>query len=184
MTVEYTLTDKVLYYFTRRTRQLEGMKLYAVLDNARDERIFPALREYRCEYRHLYVGALPPVLERAAPHVVEVNPGSAFARWLIEEGWGMSWGIFLASPARLDVLKNHFRELFRVRDEKGKIMYFRYFDPRVFRVYLPTCTRDELRIVFGEVRHFFSEGEDRNLVTDYWFEDSKFFKRATRFKEG
>lgn len=178
--MEGTLTDRVLYYFSRRTRQLPDMKLYAILDNARDERIYPALSEYKCEYRHLYRGSLPPVLEEVAPHLVEMNPRSAFARWLIEEGWGMSWGIFIASPARLDVLKNHFRELVRVKDEAGRVMYFRFYDPRVFRVYMPTCTKEELRAVFGEARYFFTEGEDRNMIIEYRVEDSSFLKRTTR----
>ena len=181
MKKEHTLADKVLYYFTRKAKQLPDMRFYVILDNARDERIYPALKEYKCEYRHLYRGSLPLVLEKAAPHLVEINPRSAFARWLIEEGWGMSWGIFLASPARLDVLKNHFRDLIRVKDEKGRVIYFRYYDPRVFRVYMPTCTTEELRTVFGQARHFFVEGEDPNLVIEYRVEDSKFLKRTTRF---
>jgi hypothetical protein len=181
MVMEHTLTEKVIYYFTRKAKQLPDMKLYAILDTARDERIYPALRQYRCQYRHLYRGSLPPVLEEVAPHLVEVNPRSAFARWLIEEGWGMSWGIFLASPARLDILKNHFRDLVRVRDEEGRIIYFRYYDPRVFRVYMPTCTDEELQSVFGRVRHFFTEAQNGSLVIEYGVEDSRFFKRVTRF---
>ena len=177
---ELALAERVLYYFTRKAEQLTGMRFYVILDNARDERIYPALAKYRCEYRHLYRGSLPPVLERAAPHLVEVNPRSAFTRWLIEEGWGLSWGIFLASPARLDVLKNHFRELVRVKDEKGRVMYFRYYDPRVFRVYMPTCTTEELGAVFGQTRHFFVEGGDPSLMIEYRVEDSKFLKRTTR----
>jgi hypothetical protein len=121
--MEHALTDAVISYFTQKAEQLPDMKLYAILDTARDERIYQALGEYRCEYRHLLRGSLPPVLEKVAPHLVEVNPGSGFARWLIEEGWGMSWGIFLASPARLDILKNHFRDLVRVKDEEGRSIY-------------------------------------------------------------
>jgi hypothetical protein len=179
--MERAFTDTVISYFVRKAAQLPDMKVYAILDTARDERIYPALAEYRCEYRHLFRGSLPPVLEKVAPHLVEVNPSSGFARWLIEEGWGMSWGIFLASPARLDILKNHFRDLVRVKDEAGRTIYFRYYDPRVFRVYLPTCTKDELQAVFGQVRHFFTEGEDGNLAIEYRIEDSKFLKRITRF---
>jgi hypothetical protein len=180
MKKEHSLADMVIYFITRRAKQLPDMRFYAILDNARDERIYPALAEFKCEYRHLYRGSLPRVLEEVAPHLVEVNPQSEFARWLIEQGWGMSWGIFLASPARLDVLKNHFRDLVRVKDEEGRIMYFRYYDPRVFRVYMPTCRNEELRAVFGQVRHFFVEGEDSHLVIEYRIEDSKFLKRTSR----
>jgi hypothetical protein len=180
MAMERTLPDKILYYLAQREKQVPNIRFYALLDNARDERIYPALKEYRCEYRHLYRGRLPLVLEQVAPHLVEVPPRSAFARWLVEEGWGMSWGIFLASPARLDILKNHFRDLIRVKDEKGKVIYFRYYDPRVFRVYMPTCTTEELRAVFGQTRYFFVEGEDPNVVIEYWVENSGFRRRTSR----
>jgi len=180
MKKELTLADRVIYYFARRAKQLPEMRFYAILDNARDERIYPALAEFKCEYRHLYRGNLPPVLEQVSPHLVEFNPRSAFARWLIHEGWGRSWGIFLASPARLDVLKNHFRDLVKVKDETGRIMYFRYYDPRVFRVYIPSCTRKELQSVFGQAQHFFLEGEEPHLVIEYRVEDSKFRKGTTR----
>jgi len=37
--MEHTLTEKVIYYFTRKAKQLPDMKLYAILDTARDELI-------------------------------------------------------------------------------------------------------------------------------------------------
>lgn len=41
---------------------------------------------------------------------------------------------------------------------------FRYYDPRVLRVYLPTCRPDELRTVFGPIRSYLVEGEDGSLI--------------------
>ena len=172
METDHTRAEKVLDYFNRRAEQLSQMCFYVILDTARDARIHPALAAYRCEYRCLYKGKLPAVLEKAAPHIVEVDFASPFARWLIEEGWGMNWGIGFASPARLDVLKNHFRGLVRVKDEKGRTLYFRYYDPRVLRVYLPTCTAGELQDVFGKAKVFFVEGEDANQVMEYQVEDT------------
>lgn len=36
-------------------------------------------------------------------------------------------------------------------------MLFRFYDPRVLRLYLPTCTSTELEQVFGPVGTFFTE---------------------------
>ena len=39
-------------------------------------------------------------------------------------------------------------------------MLFRFYDPRVMRMYLPTCTAEELAIVFGPVGAYLLEGQD------------------------
>ena len=55
----------------------------------------------------------------------------------------------------------HFRQFLRVRDEAGREFFFRFYDPRVLRVYLPTCNSEELRTFFGPVELFSMEGERR-----------------------
>ena len=39
-------------------------------------------------------------------------------------------------------------------------MYFRWYDPRVLSVYLPTCTAEEFAAIFGPVAAFFLESDD------------------------
>lgn len=51
-----------------------------------------------------------------------------------------------------------------VKDAKGGHLYFRYYDPRVLRVYLPTCNAQELGFVFGPLDSFVLEGEDPSAV--------------------
>lgn len=46
-----------------------------------------------------------------------------------------------------------------VRDEQGRSMYFRYYDPRVLGVYLPMCTEEEKRAAFGPVARMMYESE-------------------------
>jgi hypothetical protein len=41
----------------------------------------------------------------------------------------------------------------------GKQVYFRFYDPRVLRVYLPTCTVEEMRTFFGPIKCFLTEGD-------------------------
>ncbi len=38
-------------------------------------------------------------------------------------------------------------------------LYFRYYDPRVMRVYLPTCNAQELAAMFGPIQFYVLEGE-------------------------
>ena len=69
----------------------------------------------------------------------------------------------IESPAGLRELGRHFQAFIMVYDPQGKPLYFRYYDPRVFRIYLPTCNESELKTVFGPVNSFYVEGEDREL---------------------
>jgi hypothetical protein len=47
-----------------------------------------------------------------------------------------------------------------VSGAEGRKLYFRFYDPRVLRVYLPTCTTDERSTFFGPVTCFLMEGEE------------------------
>lgn len=134
-----------------------GAKLYAILDGARDVRIYHALASCDCEYLCLYKGHLPLVLVEAAPYLVELKPKSRFAEWLAAQGWGNSWGIFFTARHDLFDVVSHFRRFILVEDEERNTLYFRFYDPRVMRVYLPTCTRDELKMIFGPARHIIME---------------------------
>lgn len=140
-----------------------ALGVWALLDGARDERIHRALLDSRLEYRCLFAGPLARELEMAAPQLVELLPGHRLTLRLIDEGWGQSWGILLRieDPANL---RHHLRSLLRVQDEAGSKMLFRFYDPRVLRLYLPSCTPDELRQMFGPIDSLLCEGEGSELI--------------------
>jgi hypothetical protein len=108
----------------------------------------------------LYRGELPPDLAACAPYLVHLQVETAFTEWIVREGWGKHWGIFALSSSDLRVLRNHFRALLTVYDPDGKPVLFRYYDPRVLRIYLPTCNREELGTFFGPVDSYVLEDED------------------------
>jgi hypothetical protein len=93
-------------------------------------------------------------------------------------GWGESWGIFVRmnDPSNL---RYHLRTFLRVRDEPGRTLLFRYYDPRVLRVYLPTCRPDELKAVFGPIDSYLTEGEDGQSVIEFEFDGSQLQERRT-----
>jgi hypothetical protein len=47
-----------------------------------------------------------------------------------------------------------------VYDATGKPMLFRYYDPRVFRIFMPTCNTAELSEVFGPAAYYIMEDTD------------------------
>jgi hypothetical protein len=148
--------------FIERVIRKEGMgttTVYAVLDTARGHRVFEAVRWSSRPYLPLYGGPLAPEIERVAPYLVELGGDHAFTRRVLTEGWGSSWGCFIVTPLYLEPLRLHLRSLLRVRTERGQSLLFRYYDPRVLRVYLPTCTRQELTTFFGPITRFIAEDE-------------------------
>jgi hypothetical protein len=133
--------------------------LFALLDAARDPEVYEAVMEPGVEARCLYVEELPDELARAAPYIVDLDRSVGFVQRL-REAWGKSWGILARSSASLDELRRHFKGLNIVQGPDGQRLLFRYYDPRVLRVYLPPCTPGELAQVFGPVTELVTEGDD------------------------
>jgi hypothetical protein len=141
--------------------------VYAIVDGARDRRIFSNLVNSYANSVCLYRGDLHPELEFAAPYLVQVDFDDRFTQSLIRDGWGQSWCVFLKAPNGMERLRKHLRSLLRVKDESGRSLVFRYYDPRVLRAYLPTCFADELKTVFGGIESFFAESEDASQLIEF-----------------
>ena len=67
-----------------------------------------------------------------------------------------------------------------MRDESGHPMFFRFYDPRVLRTYLPTCTVAELRLIFGPVEAFLLEGEEDDELLELSLRPKGPVRRVTR----
>jgi hypothetical protein len=134
-------------------------RVFTVLDGASIPGLLKKLRELKPAYVCLYRGDLAPDLAECAPYLVQLEPRREFTRWVLSEGWGRHWGIFAETTGDLKDLRKHFRTFLRVRGSDGKVLYFRYYDPRVLRTYLPTCNQVETGLVFGPVRRFLCEDE-------------------------
>ena len=142
-------------------------RIFGIFDGARDERIAPKLGtvpSYECQC--LFAGRLTPRLQMAAPYLVRLYPDRPVTRWLIEEGWGSAWGVFCATDIDIDGLRLHFKKLLWVKDESGRKLYFRFYDPRVLRSFLPICTRDQREQIFGPIAMFRLEDDDGQLLTE------------------
>jgi len=138
----------------------EGLDVYAVLDGASAEQLPQQIGRHAVASACLLPGELDPGLAQVAPYLVALDAQSPFTDWVIGEGWGRHWGIFAVSGAGLRTLRRHFRSLLTVYDPDNLPLFFRYYDPRVLRVYLPTCTSEELDVVFGPVHRYLMEAED------------------------
>lgn len=134
-----------------------GERIYGVVDAARDSALaFAARDRFGERIESLFEGESAPFLTEVAPYMVRIDPQSGYLD-LWSEHLGRSAGILLLTPAEPDELRRHLRQIFIVTDEENKEYFFRYYDPRVLRPFLPTCTAAEAAEFFGSIRHIFAE---------------------------
>ena len=139
----------------------EGESLYAILDAARNIDIAFQLQNIaNVEYISLYKGRKEEPMWDAAPYLVRCVRDSEFFNWVIERGWGDSWGIFATSKGSLEDLCKHFQEFLIVEDEAGKQMYFRFYDPRILPRFLSTLGREQRPGFLGPVNQILLEAKD------------------------
>jgi Domain of unknown function (DUF4123) len=145
----------------------QGQSLYAIVDAARTFDVPFRLRSAKVERECLYRGRSGEVLWHVAPYLVRCEQEAEFFLWMLEEGWGDSWGIYLTSAARLEGLCEHFRQFLLVRTEEDRELYFRFYDPRILRTFLPTCTPEETERLFGPVSCYLMEAEQPETLLKF-----------------
>ncbi len=147
--------------------------VYGILDGASIPGLLPALEEHQPQHLCLYRGELDPELAMTAPYLARLEPESAFTRWILGKGWGQHWGILAVSRADLRELRRHFRSLLMVYGPDTQPLYFRYYDPRVLRAYLPICEPGQASALFGPVRRYLAEGEEPEQLHRFWLAEGR-----------
>ena len=162
----------------------DGASAFAVIDGASAAGLLDKLYGLQPEFACLYRGELAPDLAEVAPYLVRLEPATEFADWVVSEGWGKHWGVFALAHASLREMRRHFRSFLTVYDPEGKPLLFRYYDPRVLRVYLPTCDARELETVFGPVAAYLLEGEDPSEMLRFELSSGALQRRAQPLAPG
>lgn len=150
----------------RLLKMLRGQfqPLLALVDAARDVEILRVLLESKEECESLFEGAEGGMLAHFAPYLVRLSPQSPLLETLVREGWGKGWCVFLTSDKSFEELHRHFRHFLTVKTEEGGELYFRFYDPRVLRVFLPTCAPGEVDEFFGPVKYYLMEEETPEVL--------------------
>ena len=140
--------------------------VYAILDGASCPELLSRLEKHDGEHGCLYGGDLAPDALKRSPFLVRLEAKSPLTDWLLSN-WGSHFGIYAAGPADFALVRQHLRTFLMVRDPKGQHLFFRYYDPRVFRVYLPTCNEEEAAYVFGPLESYALEDEEPGTVLTF-----------------
>lgn len=103
-----------------------------------------------------------------APYLVDLGGNPGLLEKLVVEGWGDSRGIYLTSKVGLKELRDHFRHFTMVMLPGDRPAYFRFYDPRVLRGFLPTCAREQVLEFFGGVvDQFFVESRNGDSIVSF-----------------
>ncbi len=131
----------------------------------------------------LYKGGPNEALHGIAPHLFTLEPRRDFEGWFVKEGWGNAWGLIVKAPVAFEDLVKHFCKFLIIKTEKGEKLYFRFYDPRVLRVFLPTCDKEQLKEFFGPVRMFMMEDEDPSFALQFWLQNFELKSKRVPAKE-
>jgi Domain of unknown function (DUF4123)/FHA domain len=134
--------------------------LFAILDAARDRSILPLLEDdIDGDVQCLYDGQSAADLADYAPYLASLPVGSALLDALILRGWGSSWAVYLTSREPIDTVRHHLRQFLIVQRADGKEAYFRFYDPRVLRIYLESLAGLDVGTFFGPIDAYLMESE-------------------------
>ncbi|MCK7502564.1 MAG: DUF4123 domain-containing protein [Comamonadaceae bacterium] len=138
----------------------ENAKLFAIIDGAQSVELAFVARLMGHPVYTLFSGDMA----EAVAHVLVLT----WSLWANRSPFwkngsrrlGVPAGILLQTTAELEVLvRSICGEIFVVTDEEGQEYFFRYYDPRVIRTFLPTCTASELEEFFGVVDRWIVENK-------------------------
>lgn len=135
----------------------------AILDPACHPYPLSVAQECGCEVVSLFQGRAGAELKRVAPHLVRLSyTQPMMVAWGVL--WGQSMAVLLRSQAGLNEVRAHLRRFLMVQDENGKLLYFRFYDPRILRAFLPACMQAEAASFFGPVDEFICEDSDSGFM--------------------
>jgi len=144
-------------------------RLYGLVDGAQAFELAFAGRLMGHELYTIFSGDLAATAAHVGPCLVVIDEPSGFlARWVKEIGTHA--GVLFESAASLESVCAHLRANFVAAGEDGQEFFFRFYDPRVLRTFLPTCHEDELREFFGPIDRWIAENEGGSAFTVFSLE--------------
>ena len=156
---------------------------YGLLDAARTPELPGEAVTAGMKIRSLYAGEMGEALSDVAPYLVELPLKSSYFEKLAEN-WPDYHFVLFQSQATFEALYKHLRTFLLVKDERGKLLRFRYYDARVLRPFLPACTPAELGGFFGPISRYYILTANGNSVLAHSASGTGLMRRALPLFEG
>jgi len=137
-------------------------RLYAIVDASRGPMtIPPTLQAMTDNVACLYRGQALEEFGDDTAWVAEIAADESVLDWVIDNGFGKRWSIFMQSPHRLADVVRHLRKFTVIEDQEGTAHFFRFYDPRTLRQYLPVLNTQQAAAFFQGVDAFYCENDIR-----------------------
>jgi hypothetical protein len=140
---------------------------YFVIDRARTGSYMDDVYEFNLSISCLYKGRSEENLADYAPYLIEITDEPIALEWILKKSNNDHWGIFISTKLKFEKLYRHLRKFLIVQDENDEELYFRFYDPRVLRMFIPTCDRAQLSEFFGEIDYFITQDEDPDFALKF-----------------
>ena len=140
---------------------------YLLLDAARMARHFDVFREKDCHYECLYEDRSRDDLASVAPYLVTIASGNDLLPWIKDNGFGNAWGVFISAAVGFETLLQHFRKFLVTKTPGTGEQYFRFYDPRVLKRFLPAATAPAIIDFFGPGEAFIAEADTKKDAIAY-----------------
>ena len=136
--------------------QAGGRTLFAIIDAARSPLVRPLLDKAGSPFECLFtLDDMPADVKAYAPYVAELRPQSRLLELLTHHGWNEHWCSYAVSASSLEQMRVHLKKFLVVKLDDDREVFFRFFDPRVMRVFIPACAQEEAERFFGDITAFF-----------------------------
>lgn len=142
-------------------------ELHVILDAAREATVIDRMKASGETFASLYEGDEGEELSAYGPWLVRLSTDKPFLEELVRDGWGKSWGVYLACDRPFPEVRRHLRQFLLAKLPDGRQVCFRYYDPRVLRTYLPTCSAEELAKFCGPVERYLAESADESELLEF-----------------
>ena len=152
---------------------------YALLDTARLGYEITAAQAINPNHVSLYRGPEDPQMTDMAPMLLWYETNDPFDQWL-NQHWGDAQGIGIVTSVPPDELRKHLRRFLLVATDDGQQLYFRYYDPRILKVFLPTCDQEQIRTFFGPVETYEVEDPDNDQTMLFAHQNGKLVQTVVK----
>ncbi|MFN6160807.1 MAG: DUF4123 domain-containing protein [Planctomycetota bacterium] len=113
----------------------------------------------------MYSGKAAQQYRAIAPYLFTLTPD--LLDWIVADLAGQPWGFLFHAELDFKSARKHFRNFVTVLDPQGEKMLFRFYDPRVLKMFVESANEQENQSFFGSCSQIVIPEGDRFLRLDH-----------------
>lgn len=146
-----------------------GSKLFVLIDPSRSPGLLTIAQGLTDEGACLFIGDARQEFEDDAPWLFRCDESGEFVRYLVGNGLGRRWSVFVESDLEFAQVFTHFRKFVKVVDGDGDQIFWRFYDPMIISGQLPFLTIEQRQHFLGGIARLGTEMGGHAFA---WFRDS------------